>query len=170
MDERRDCTWRVSLARPTDAGTAARLFALQAVELGGVVLDAERLAETMATLLSDGQHFALLAEVPADPRTSPQEKHRHHEPYPAAGMCLVDVRPDLWTAGLAAEVRALFVAPELRRRGLGRALLEETAVQARRRGCSYLYLLTEQWNTPATALFAAQGMQSKDARYFEWAL
>lgn len=56
-----------------------------------------------------------------------------------------------------AELLTLTVAPESRRRGLGRKLLARFLYQARLRGAASAFLEVAEDNTPARALYAAQG-------------
>lgn len=56
-----------------------------------------------------------------------------------------------------AELLTLAVAPESRRRGLGHKLLARFLYQARLRGAASAFLEVAEDNTPARALYAAQG-------------
>jgi GNAT superfamily N-acetyltransferase len=47
----------------------------------------------------------------------------------------------------------IFVAPETRRRGAGRALLAAVAADAQRRGFEFLWWASRTWNTEAHAFF-----------------
>jgi GNAT superfamily N-acetyltransferase len=51
----------------------------------------------------------------------------------------------------------LFVAPEMRRRGIGRALLRELARIALRRNCTRMEWLVLDWNQPAISFYRSLG-------------
>lgn len=55
------------------------------------------------------------------------------------------------------QIRDLFVAPEHRRAGVGRALLASVRVAAIAAGASRIVLQTEAGNTPALRLYASCG-------------
>lgn len=55
------------------------------------------------------------------------------------------------------EIRGLAVTPSRQRTGVGRALLDATVDEARRRGCRKLRLRVLATNAPARALYAAAG-------------
>jgi len=50
-------------------------------------------------------------------------------------------------------VQDVFVAPEARRRGVGRALLASVAADARRRGLAFVWWASRTWNTESHAFF-----------------
>jgi GNAT superfamily N-acetyltransferase len=50
-------------------------------------------------------------------------------------------------------VQDLFVAPEARRRGVGRALMAAVAAETRRRGLEFMWWASRVWNTEAHAFF-----------------
>ena len=58
-----------------------------------------------------------------------------------------------WTVGDYCYLQDLFVAPETRGRGLGRALIEAVYRQARLAGASRVYWLTHERNATARALY-----------------
>jgi GNAT superfamily N-acetyltransferase len=59
-------------------------------------------------------------------------------------------RPGLW-------LEDLFVVPEYRRRGVGRALLVRLATLAAERGCGRIDFAVLHWNAPAIAFYEALG-------------
>jgi GNAT superfamily N-acetyltransferase len=72
----------------------------------------------------------------------------------AAGYALVV--PAAYETGYAKAgvyVQDVFVAPDARRRGIGRALLAAVAADARRRGLEFVWLASRTWNTEAHAFF-----------------
>lgn len=63
----------------------------------------------------------------------------------------------------------LGVAEELRRRGVGTALVAALVDLCHRRGCGELFVLTEPSNEAAVALYAkARGTREPDAVMFTW--
>jgi GNAT superfamily N-acetyltransferase len=58
----------------------------------------------------------------------------------------------------------LFVRPEMRRRGIGRALVHELARIALRRNCARMEWLVLDWNQPAISFYRSLGAASLD----EW--
>jgi GNAT superfamily N-acetyltransferase len=66
-------------------------------------------------------------------------------------------RPGIW-------LEDLFVLPERRRNGIGRALLAHVAALALARGCARLEWSALDWNEPALALYRALGARLQD----EW--
>ena len=78
---------------------------------------------------------------------------------PAGGMILARVAAD------EAEVLTLAVDPEVRRQGLGRALLQQAMVTARRRGARALFLEVASGNGPGRALYAAAGFVTVGCRH-----
>jgi ribosomal-protein-alanine N-acetyltransferase len=64
------------------------------------------------------------------------------------------------------EVHVLNVAtaPESRRRGVGRALMEQAAAHGRRRGCRLVTLEVRRSNAPAQALYRGLGFRQVGVR------
>ena len=58
-----------------------------------------------------------------------------------------------WTTGNYMYLQDLFVAPETRGLGLGRALIEHVYAEAATRGCSRVWWLTHETNTDAMVLY-----------------
>jgi ribosomal-protein-alanine N-acetyltransferase len=60
-------------------------------------------------------------------------------------------------AAQEAEILTFAVVPEARRQGAGRALLRAAAAESAARGAADLFLEVAESNTPARALYAAEG-------------
>lgn len=73
------------------------------------------------------------------------------------GLALLRIRRSLWEDADEAYLAELYVRPELRGRGLGKALLVETMAEARRRGCTYMDLTTTNQDEAAVALYESVG-------------
>lgn len=66
-----------------------------------------------------------------------------------------ETRPGIW-------LEDLYVPPEHRRAGIGRALLAEVASIALARGCARLEWTALDWNTPALEFYAQLGAERLD--------
>lgn len=75
----------------------------------------------------------------------------------AYGICAIAVVPAALTLRTVWLIRDLFVAPEARRRGVGRDLLAHVAREARVAGAHRLSLRTETANARAIELYARAG-------------
>jgi ribosomal protein S18 acetylase RimI-like enzyme len=79
-------------------------------------------------------------------------------PEPVA-MAVVVVSPASLRLGVFWQLRDLFVAPEARRCGVGRAVVTSVASDARAAGALRLALQTESSNAPAQALYRSLGFE-----------
>ena len=70
-----------------------------------------------------------------------------------------------WTPGDYLYLQDLFVAPELRGQGVGRALIEHVYAQARERECSRVYWLTHETNHEAMLLYGRIAERSGFLQY-----
>jgi GNAT superfamily N-acetyltransferase len=70
-----------------------------------------------------------------------------------SGFTVSIVHPRSWALAPICYLEDLFVEPELRGRGLGRALIEDLVALGRERGWSGLYWHTQQGNATARALY-----------------
>jgi ribosomal protein S18 acetylase RimI-like enzyme len=76
---------------------------------------------------------------------------------PPAGVVQLRYRWAVWRESHDCLLEDLFVAPEARRGGLGRALVAEAIERARARGCRRIELDTAETNAAARALYGAMG-------------
>jgi ribosomal protein S18 acetylase RimI-like enzyme len=81
------------------------------------------------------------------------------------GVISLWMRPRLNWVSLEGWIPDLFVAPESRRQGLARALLDAAATYARRRGCHRLVLEARTQRKEAHALYASYGFKNAGRRY-----
>jgi ribosomal protein S18 acetylase RimI-like enzyme len=58
-----------------------------------------------------------------------------------------------------AEVSELYVEPEVRRRGVGLALLDHLAALAKAAGAGELFVMTDAENLPAREIYARRGFE-----------
>lgn len=70
-----------------------------------------------------------------------------------------------WTIGNYLYLQDLFVAEEARGHGIGRALIEAVASEARAAGASRVYWLTQEGNTTARALYDRVAKRSGFIQY-----
>ena len=70
-----------------------------------------------------------------------------------------------WTIGNYCYLQDLFVAEEARGHGIGRALIEAVASEARAGGASRVYWLTQEGNTTARALYDRVAKRSGFIQY-----
>jgi GNAT superfamily N-acetyltransferase len=82
----------------------------------------------------------------------------------AAGFALFFFNYSTWRGQPGLYLEDLFVLPELRGRGIGKALLERVAAAAIARGCRRLQWEVLDWNTPAIDFYRAMGAEFLD----EW--
>ncbi|HWC86242.1 MAG TPA: GNAT family N-acetyltransferase [Solirubrobacteraceae bacterium] len=80
----------------------------------------------------------------------------------AAGVCQLRFRHSVWTATEDCWLEDLFVAPEARRQGLARALVERSLARARERGCRRVELDTDEDNRAALALYESVGFSARN--------
>ncbi|MGA2276602.1 MAG: GNAT family N-acetyltransferase [Terracidiphilus sp.] len=80
-----------------------------------------------------------------------------------AGFALYFFNYSSWV-GLGIYLEDIFVEPEFRGLGIGKALLEHVAAIAVERGCQRLQWAVLDWNTPAIDFYRAMGSEFLD----EW--
>jgi GNAT superfamily N-acetyltransferase len=81
-----------------------------------------------------------------------------------AGFALYFFNYSTWRGQPGIYLEDLFVLPELRGRGIGKALLQRVAAAALRKGCRRLQWEVLDWNTPAIDFYRAMGAEFLD----EW--
>lgn len=99
----------------------------------------ELMAERIRALLAHGDTIILLAGEPP---------------------CAVSVtrfRPGLWSPKLESYLAELYVVPDRRGRGIGRALMEETMAAARAKGADTMELGTGEADVSARGLYESLG-------------
>jgi GNAT superfamily N-acetyltransferase len=70
-----------------------------------------------------------------------------------------------WTIADYCYLQDLFVAPDARKLGIGRALIEAVEKEARARGASRVYWLTQESNATARALYDQMAERSGFIQY-----
>ncbi len=134
----------VRQAKVKDAPEIARLLDDFNREFGEPTPGVEVLAATVRRLLAEGEITVLLAGGEAD------------------GVAVLRFRPALWSEGLEAHLQELYVAPPLRGRGIGRALLERSIQLALEAGADGIDLNTGETDTAARALYESIGFTNRE--------
>lgn len=80
------------------------------------------------------------------------------------GLAVLRFRPALRTDALDCYVEELYVVPDRRGQGLGRALMEATIELARKEGASHIDLGTGEDDVAARALYEALGFSNRGGR------
>jgi ribosomal protein S18 acetylase RimI-like enzyme len=78
------------------------------------------------------------------------------------GLAVLRFRLSIWSAGLECYLAELYVVPERRGLGLGRALMETAIEEARRRGADHMDLGTSESDTAARHLYEALGFINRE--------
>jgi ribosomal protein S18 acetylase RimI-like enzyme len=137
----------VRRAHAADAETIGRLLHDFNIEYEDVTPGPQALAERVRELLAAGEMTVLLAGG-----DEPQ------------GLAVLRFRPSLWTAGLECYLAELYVVPDRRGQGLGRALMEAAIAHARGRGADYMELNTSEDDVAARRLYESLGFNNREGR------
>ena len=133
-------------AGAADAAAIGRLLHDFNTEYEDVTPGPERLAERVTELMAGGEMIVLLAGDGPD------------------GVAVLRLRPSIWTSGLECYLAELYVAPERRGEGLGRALMELAIEEARRGGADYMDLGTSEDDVAARGLYESLGFTNREGR------
>ena len=133
----------VRQADRTDADAVGRLLHDFNTEFEDVTPGPGRLAERFVELIDAGDTVVLLAGDGPD------------------GLAVLRFRRSIWTPGLECYLAELYVAPDHRGRGLGRALMKAGVELARERGADYIDLVTGEDDTAARSLYESLGFDNR---------
>ena len=128
---------RPSVAGVEDADRLAGLLDAFNREFGDVTPGVEVLARRVRELIEDDTGTFLLTD--------------------ALAVALLRFRPSIWTGGLTAYLEELYVVPDARGRGHGRALLEAAIGYARTRGATSMEIAVDEPDEPAIRLYESAG-------------
>jgi GNAT superfamily N-acetyltransferase len=134
----------IRLASAADAPTFGRLLHAFNVEFGESTPDPDLIAERAAPLIDSGEVTVLFAGNGPD------------------GFAELRFRPSLYTGALDAYLEELYVVPERRGHGLGRALLEAAMEHARERGAAHIDLGTSEGDVGARVLYESAGFTNRE--------
>lgn len=80
------------------------------------------------------------------------------------GLAVMRFRPAIWSQALEAYLAELYVVPDRRGQGLGRALMEAAIELARERGADYMDLGTGGDDVAARALYESLGFDNRGGK------
>jgi ribosomal protein S18 acetylase RimI-like enzyme len=136
----------VRLAGSGDAADIGRLLHDFNTEFGDHTPGPEAVAKRIGELIESGDVTVLLGGDGPD------------------GLALMRFRPSLWSETLDCYLEELYVVPERRGQGLGRALMEAAMDHARERGAGYMDLGTAETDTAARALYEKLGFDNHEGK------
>ena len=134
----------VRQATPEDAEAIGRLLHDFNTEFDDFTPGAAKLAERVRELLP-GADLAVLVGGPGPD-----------------GLAVLRFRRSLWTEALECYLAELYVVPDRRGQGLGRALLDAAIELARSRGADYMDLATSEDDVAARALYESAGFRNRE--------
>ncbi|HET7489956.1 MAG TPA: GNAT family N-acetyltransferase [Acidimicrobiales bacterium] len=144
--------WRPRLATPADAGEVARLLHDFNTEFATPSPGTGVLEGRLVHLLAGDRIFAVLAGAPA------------------VAVALATLRPNVWYAGPVALLDELYVAPPLRGRGIGSAVLALVMSTAVARGAELVEINVDEGDTGARRFYERHGFSAGDPDSGEQAL
>jgi GNAT superfamily N-acetyltransferase len=136
---------QVRLATGADAERVARLLHDFNSEYDDYTPGPEWLAGRLPPLIESGEATVLLVGEPE-----------------AQGLAVLRFRPSLWKDALDCYLEELYVVPDRRGEGMGRALMETVIELARERGARFLYLGTSEDDRAARALYESLGFTNRE--------
>jgi GNAT superfamily N-acetyltransferase len=136
----------VRLAEVADADAAGRLLHDFNTEYDDFTPGPEALAERLRFLMASGEVMVLLGGAGPD------------------GLAVLRFRPALWTETLDCYLEELYVVPDRRGRGLGRARMEAAMDLARARGAARMDLGTGDDDVAARALYEKLGFSNREGK------
>jgi ribosomal protein S18 acetylase RimI-like enzyme len=149
----------VRRAELADAETIGRLLHDFNSEFDEPTPGRRALADRVRELLASGEIMVLLGGT---------------EPH---GLAVLRFRPSIWTSALECYLAELYVVPERRGQGLGRALMEAAIDFARQQGADHMDLGTSEDDVAARALYESLGFSNREGKpdgpvnyYYERAL
>ena len=78
------------------------------------------------------------------------------------GLAVLRFRPSIWTESFECYLAELYVVPDRRGQGLGRALMETAMDVARKEGADYMDLGTSEDDVAARALYESLGFSNRE--------
>jgi ribosomal protein S18 acetylase RimI-like enzyme len=80
------------------------------------------------------------------------------------GLAVLRFRPSIFSANLECYLAELYVVPDLRGRGIGRALMEAAIETARSEGADYMDLGTAETDAAARSLYESLGFSNREGK------
>lgn len=131
-------------ATPADAGAVARLLYDFNVEFDDPTPPVATLSGRVAGLIAEGETVVLLAGSGPD------------------GLAVLRFRPSIWSEGLECYLAELYVVPDRRGQGLGRALMAAALETARARGADFMDIGVDEPDLPARTLYESLGFTNRN--------
>lgn len=136
----------VRRAEVADAEAVGRLLHDFNTEFEESTPGSRALAERVQQLLAGGETKILLGGTGPD------------------GLAVLRFRSAIWPEALECYLAELYVAPERRGQGLGRALMEAAVEVARREGATHMDLGTSEDDVAARGLYESLGFSNREGR------
>jgi len=136
----------VRRGEPADAGAIGRLLHDFNEEYEEFTPGADKLAERVRELLAGDDTVALLAGDEPD------------------GFAVLRFRASLYVDALECYLAELYVVPDKRGRGIGRALMDEVFAIAREKGATHIELNTSDDDVAARALYEKLGFTNREGK------
>jgi GNAT superfamily N-acetyltransferase len=143
---RRVAGFAIRPAQPADADTVGRLLYDFNREFDEPTPGPQALAERLRELLAADELTVLLGG---------------DGPH---GLAVLRFRPGIYTNALECYVAELYVVPDRRGQGLGRALMEAAIELARERGADRMDLGTSEEDVAARALYESLGFSNREGK------
>lgn len=139
---------RIAVRRATaaDAADIGRLLHDFNTEFDDITPGPERLTERITTLLAGGDTAVLLGGSGPD------------------GLAVLRFRPAIWTEALECYLAELYVVPDHRGHGLGRALMNAVLELARDQGAAWIDLGTSDADLAARKLYESLGFSNREGK------
>jgi ribosomal protein S18 acetylase RimI-like enzyme len=115
-------------------------------EFDDVTPGPRKLAERVRRLLTEGQTMVLVGGTGPD------------------GLAVLRFRPAIWTDALECYLAELYVVPDRRGQGLGRALMKAAIELARCQGADHMDLGTGEDDVVARALYESLGFSNREGK------
>jgi ribosomal protein S18 acetylase RimI-like enzyme len=136
----------VHVARPADADEIGRLLDAFNREYDDPTPGPSKLAGRIVKLIEGGDTVVLLGGSGPD------------------GVAVLRFRDSIWTEHLECYLAELYVTPDKRRQGLGRALMQAAFETATERGADYMDLNTSEADAAARALYESLGFSDREGK------
>ncbi|HEX2266013.1 MAG TPA: GNAT family N-acetyltransferase [Solirubrobacterales bacterium] len=137
-------TAAIRRATPDDAPDVGRLLHDFNTEFDDYTPGSDVLAQRAAEMIASGEVLVLLGGDGPD------------------GLALLTIRRQIFTGEPDAYLQELYVVPERRGHGLGRALLEAAMDLAREEGADHFDLTTSEGDTAALGLYESAGFTNRE--------
>ena len=140
----RDDRNRIHRATIEDAADVARLLHDFNTEYDDPTPQVPVLAKRVRELLAEEAIVVLLADQPP------------------AGLAALRIKPSLWSQAADAYLEELYVVPEQRGHGIGKALLTAAIDTARKAGADHFELTTGETDTTARKLYESFNLTNRE--------